>query len=141
NIVAGHENTGWRWPRTGDEHHRLFEELGILRLRNTLLGELGLAIHQRTEITRALVRNARVMLFDEPNSALTPDESREFFHLVHQLADAGRVVMLISHRLTELAAHSDRVAVIVDGRAVRILEGAEKTAENVAETLVRGLDV
>jgi len=139
NIVAGYENDGWRWPATGDEHHRLFEELGLLKLRHRLLGELGLAIQQRTEITRALVRNARVMLFDEPNSALTPAESAEFFRLMRQLANAGRVVMLISHRLTELAANSDRVAVIVDGRCVRLLEGAEKTAENIAETLVRGL--
>ena len=139
NIVAGHEENGWRWPKTGDEHHRLFEELGILELRDTPLGDLGLAIQQRTEITRALVRDARVMLFDEPNSALTPGESAEFFRLIRQLADAGRVVMLISHRLTELAANSDRVAVIVDGRCVRLLEGAERTPENIAETLVRGL--
>src|SRR5436305_7988416 len=40
NIAAGHEAAGWRWPRTGDEHHRLFEELGILPLRDVLLGEL-----------------------------------------------------------------------------------------------------
>ena len=139
NIVAGQEEDGWRWPKTGDKHHRLFEELGLLHLRDVPLGELGLAILQRTEITRALVRNAQVMLFDEPNSALTPDESREFFRLVHQLADAGRVVLLISHRLTELAAHSDRVAVIIDGRSVRLLDGADKTAESIAETLVRGL--
>jgi ABC-type sugar transport system ATPase subunit len=139
NIVAGQEEDGWLWPKTGDKHHRLFEELGLLHLRDVPLGELGLAILQRTEITRALVRNAQVMLFDEPNSALTPDESREFFRLVHQLADAGRVVLLISHRLTELAAHSDRVAVIIDGRSVRLLDGAEKTAESITETLVRGL--
>ena len=138
NIVAGQEANGWHWPKTGEEHHRLFEELGILELRDTPLGDLGLAIHQRTEITRALVQDARVMLFDEPNSALTPDESADFFRLIRQLADAGRVVMLISHRLTELAANSDRVAVIVDGRCVRLLEGAERTAENIAETLVRG---
>ncbi len=139
NIVAGREEHGWRWPKTGDDHHRLFEELGILELRDTPLGELGLAIHQRTEITRALAAEAQVMLFDEPNSALTPDESAEFFRLVHQLADSGHVVMLISHRLTELATNSDRVAVIVDGKCIRELAGAERTPENVAETLVRGL--
>jgi ABC-type sugar transport system ATPase subunit len=141
NIVAGHESSGWRWPQVGDEHHELFEELGVRRLKNTPLGELGLAVQQRTQITRALVRDARVMLFDEPNSALTPDESAEFFRLMRQLADAGRVVILISHRLTELAANSDRVAVILDGRCVRVLEGADKTPENIAETLVRGLGV
>jgi ABC-type sugar transport system ATPase subunit len=139
NIVAGFERTGWRWPKPGDDLYPLFEELGILEVRERVLGELGLAVHQRTEITRALARKARVMLFDEPNSALTPAESHEFFRLIRQLANAGRVVMLISHRLTELAANSDRVAVIVDGHCVRLLEDADRTAENIAETLVRGL--
>ena len=139
NILAGYEGTRWQWPKLGGEHRRLFAELGIEQHRHRLVGELGLAAQQRTEITRALARNARVMLFDEPNSALTPDESAEFFRLIRLLADSGRVVMLISHRLTELAANSDRVAVILDGRCVRLLEGADRTAENIAETLVRGL--
>src|SRR5438045_4959823 len=104
NILAGQEETRWRWPRVGKPHRALFAELGIERFRNVPLGELGLAMQQRTEIARALARNARVMLFDEPNSALTPDESAEFFRLMRQLAQAGHVVMLISHRLTELAA-------------------------------------
>ena len=140
NIVAGHEAQGWRWPKTGDEHHSVFEELGILELRDTAARRPRRS--RSTSGPRSRARScsdARVMLFDEPNSALTPDESAEFFRLIRQLADAGRVVMLISHRLTELAANSDRVAVIVDGRCVRLLEGAERTAENIAETLVRGL--
>lgn len=141
NILAGHEENGWRWPKIGEPHHELFEELGIpAHLRGRPLGELGLAVQQRAEITRALARKARVMLFDEPNSALTPGESAEFFRLMKQLADAGHVIMLISHRLTELAANSDRVAVIIDGRCVRLLEGDERTAENIAETLVQGLE-
>ncbi len=139
NILAGYEETRWQWPKLGDDHHRLFAELGIEQYRHRVLGELGLAVQQRTEITRALARDARVMLFDEPNSALTPDESAEFFRLIRMLADSGRVVMLISHRLTELAASSDRVAIILDGRCVRVLEGADRTPENIAELLVRGL--
>jgi ABC-type sugar transport system ATPase subunit len=140
NIVVGREKSTWRRPRIDSEDERVLEELGISdELRESLLGGCGLAIQQRAEITRALVRDARVMLFDEPNSALTPEESAEFFRLIRQLAESGRVVMLISHRLTELAANSDRVAIIMDGRCVRQLEGAERTAENIAETLVRGL--
>ena len=140
NILAGRERGRWRWPKIDPAWDQILDELGIFdELRDLPLGGLGLAFQQRTEITRALVRDARVVLFDEPNSALTPGESEEFFRLMHQLADAGHVVMLISHRLTELAVHSDRVAVIVDGQCVRLLEGEEKTAENIAETLVRGL--
>jgi ABC-type sugar transport system ATPase subunit len=141
NILAGYEESGWLWPKIKESDHLLLEDLGISKgLRDTLLGDLRLAVRQRTEITRALVHRARVMLFDEPNSALTPGESAEFFRLIRQLADAGHVVMLISHRLTELAANSDRIAVIIDGRCVRLLQDADRTAEDIAETLVRGLD-
>jgi ABC-type sugar transport system ATPase subunit len=141
NILAGYEESGWRWPKVKKADHLLLEDLGIHKeLRDRVLGELGLAVRQRTEITRALVHRARVMLFDEPNSALTPGESAEFFRFIRQLADAGHVVMLISHRLTELAANSDRIAVIIDGRCVRLLQDADRTAEDIAETLVRGLD-
>ena len=139
NVIAGFEDRGWQWPKLGEPHQALFAQLGIGRHRDRLVGELGLAVQQRTEIVRALARDARVMLFDEPNSALTPDESADFFRLIRQLAESGCVVMLISHRLTELAANSDRVAVILDGRCVRVLEGAERTPVNIAETLVRGL--
>jgi len=139
NILAGHENRGWRRPALEESQKALFAELGISEeVRDRPLGDQGIAIQQRTEITRALVRNARVMLFDEPNSALTPDESAEFFRLVRQLASNGHVIMLISHRLTELASISDRVFVMLDGRCVRVLEGAQRTAENIAETLVQG---
>jgi ABC-type sugar transport system ATPase subunit len=140
NILAGYETRGWRWPRLDDAQAAVLDRLAVRPgLRNLELGGLGLALQQRTEISRAVARDARVVLFDEPNSALTPGESEEFFALMHQLADAGHVVMLISHRLTELAAHADRVAVIVDGRCVRVLEGADKTPESIAEMLVRGL--
>jgi ABC-type sugar transport system ATPase subunit len=141
NILAGYEEGGWLWPKIKESDHVLLEDLGISKeLRDTLLGDLRLAVRQRTEITRALVHRARLMLFDEPNSALTPGESAEFFRLIRQLADAGHVVMLISHRLTELAANSDRIAVIIDGRCVRLLQDEDRTAEDIAETLVRGLD-
>ncbi len=139
NVLAGRSHEGWRRPRLQPTEAQLLHSLGIdERLRDRPLGELGIAVQQRTEIARALSREARVMLFDEPNSALTPDESAEFFRLVRTLAAAGHVIMLISHRLTELTAMSDRVVVIVDGRNVCEFTGTERTAENVAEALVRG---
>ena len=80
----------------------LMDALAILDLADRPLGRLPLAIQQRTEIARALARDARVFLFDEPNSALTDEESKDLFRAMHRLAEAGRVVMLVSHRLGEL---------------------------------------
>ncbi len=95
-------------------------------------------MQQRTEIARALAQDARVVLFDEPNSALTEEESDDLFRHMHALAAAGRTVVLVSHRLAELAEHADRVVVILDGRASAELSGEALTAEAIARTLVAG---
>ena len=87
----------------------------ILDVADRKLGDVPLAIQQRVEIGRALARDARVFLFDEPNSALTQEESKDLFRRMHLLADAGNVVLLVSHRIAELAEHTDRVALILDG--------------------------
>jgi ABC-type sugar transport system ATPase subunit len=138
NIVIGRERS--RYVRHGiDAREReLLGDLAILDVADRLLSECPLAIQQRTEIARALAMDARVVLFDEPNSALTDEESEDLFRRMHALADAGRTVMLVSHRLSELAEHSDKVVVLLDGRTSRTLEGDEIAADEIARSLVVG---
>jgi len=112
------------------------EDLGILGVANRPLELVPLAVQQRTEIARALARSARIFLFDEPNSALTDEESEDLFRRMHLLADAGHVVMLVSHRLAELVDHADRVATILDGVCTGYLEGDALTQEAIAAALV-----
>src|SRR6185503_14329719 len=99
----------------------LLDDLAILDVADEPLGSQPLAVQQRTEIARALAQDSRVVLFDEPNSALTEEESDDLFRRMHALAKAGRVVILVSHRLAELVRHADRVAIILDGRVARML--------------------
>ena len=87
---------------------------------------------------RGLLQDAAVVLFDEPNSAFSFTESAELFDNMHALADAGKVVILVSHRLDELAAHCARVVVMRDGRASAELSGADLTPERIARELVAG---
>ena len=129
NIVIGRERS--RWLRHGIDQ----SERALLRRRSRSstsadeeLGDQPLAVQQRTEIARALAQDARVVLFDEPNSALTEEESNDLFRRMHALADAGRTVILVSHRLSELAEHADRVAVILDGRCADGARGRALTA-------------
>jgi len=93
-------------------------------------------MQQRTEIARAVARDARVFLFDEPNSALTDAESDELFREMHKLAESGRIVLLITHRLGDLVRHCARVAVVRDGRVRAILSGEHLTEDSVARQLV-----
>jgi ABC-type sugar transport system ATPase subunit len=138
NMVAGREGGRLLWPELSEADQALMSDLAILEYRERLLGTVPLAIQQRTEIGRALARSARIFLFDEPNSALTQEESNDLFRRMHALASAGRVVLLVSHRIAELARHADRVALILDGRTTQILEGEDLTQENIAAGLVVG---
>jgi ABC-type sugar transport system ATPase subunit len=138
NLAIGRERSRWVRPSISDDDRRLLEDLAILPLADRRLGEMPLAVQQRTEIARALAQDARVFLFDEPNSALTEEESNDLFRRMHELADAGRTVLLVSHRLTELCEHTNRVSVLLDGRCSGTVTGSTLTPETIAHMLVAG---
>ncbi|MCY7418085.1 MAG: sugar ABC transporter ATP-binding protein [Chloroflexi bacterium] len=136
NVMVGREGTRWLRRDLRTQELTVMHDLGIDAVRDRLLEDVPLAVQQRTEIARALVQDARVFLFDEPNSALTEEESNDLFRRMHALADAGRVVILVSHRLAELVRHCDRVVVVLDGRTALTLEGEALTQEAIARELV-----
>ena len=138
NLMVGREGGGWLRPRLGRHDRELMESLGIAHLAARPLDSCTLATQQRTEIARALARDARVFLFDEPNSALTDEESDQLFHEMRGLAAAGRIVILVSHRLGDLVEHTRRVAVIRDGCVTADLEGAALSEDAIAQQLVLG---
>ena len=138
NILVGAEGTRARWPKSSASNDLVLEEVGLGRYAHIPVGDLPLALQQRTEIARALAKSADVFLFDEPNSALTEAESAELFERMHILAGQGKVVILVSHRLTELATNCDRVIVIVDGLARTELKPPELDEERIARELVVG---
>ena len=136
NMLVGREGSFAARPRLDAANLGLMRTMGIADVAHVMLGDCTLAIQQRTEIARAVARNASVFLFDEPNSALTSAESDELFREMHALARAGHIVALVTHRLGDFVAHCQRVAVVRDGRVRRILEGAELTEDGIARQLV-----
>ena len=138
NLMVGREGTRGLTRDLDAGERQLLTDLAILEYKDRPLGLVPLAIQQRVEIGRALAREARVFLFDEPNSALTPEESSDLFRRMHLLADAGKVVLLVSHRIAELAQHAKRVALILDGLCTTVLEGDAVTQEGIAAGLVTG---
>ena len=135
NIVIGHARSRVGRPVPQHSDLELLDSLDILHYRDRLIRDVPIAVQQRTEIARALARNARIVLFDEPNSALTEEESDELFQQMRALADQGRVVLLVSHRLQELVRASDRIITIKDGMVGAILSGPDVTERNVARKL------
>jgi ABC-type sugar transport system ATPase subunit len=138
NVLVGREGASKGWPKLGAADARVMKALGIDRFADTPLGDCSLATQQRAEIARAVARDAQIFLFDEPNSALTDEESDELFREMHKLAASGRIVLLVTHRLGDLFEHASRVAVIRDGRVRAILEGDVLTEDGIAQQLVVG---
>ncbi len=138
NLLVGREQRRVLNRRIDSAEIDLLADMGLSAHTDTALEYLPLAAQQRTEIARALAQDARIFLFDEPNSALTKEESEDLFRRMHDLAEAGCVVILVSHRLHELVVHADRVAMIIDGQCRVILQGQDLTEERIARELVVG---
>jgi ABC-type sugar transport system ATPase subunit len=136
NVMVGREGVRAAKPALGEADAKVMEALGIGGLKDRQLADCSLATQQRTEIARAVAREAQVFLFDEPNSALTADESDELFREIHNLAASGRIVLLITHRLGDLVDHCNRVAIVRDGKVRSILSGDALTEEAIARQLV-----
>jgi ABC-type sugar transport system ATPase subunit len=93
-------------------------EIGLHCRLTSPLGSLSLAEQQLVEIARALILAAKVLILDEPNSALSAAESDRLFEVVRRLRDRGMGVVYVSHRLEEVMAIADGITVLRDGRVV-----------------------
>lgn len=106
-----------------------------------LVRDLAVSAQQRVEIVKALVRDARLLILDEPTAVLTPDQATELLRWVRTFADAGGTVVLITHKLREAFAVADEVTVLRQGRTVLSApREALDEAQVIAALTGRGLD-
>jgi general nucleoside transport system ATP-binding protein len=97
---------------------------------------LPVAAQQRLEIVKQLWRGARVLILDEPTALLAPQEAAELIRSVRALATGGRAVLFISHKLREVLAVADRIAVLRRGRVVQVTPRAETDAGRLTEAVM-----
>jgi simple sugar transport system ATP-binding protein len=97
---------------------------------------LSVGQQQRVEILKALYREAQILVLDEPTAVLTPQETEEIFGLLRRLANDGRSIIFISHKLYEVLEIADRITVIRRGRVIGERKPAETTEEELAELMV-----
>lgn len=102
--------------------------------------QLSVGEQQRVEILRVLARGAKVIILDEPTAVLTPQEANELFHVMRALAESGRIVVFISHKLDEVCNVSDKVSVLRKGRLVETCETCDCTPRSLAR-LMMGYDL
>jgi simple sugar transport system ATP-binding protein len=100
------------------------------------VGDLSVGWQQRVEILKALYRNAKILVLDEPTAVLTPQETREIFTVLRALRAEGYAIIFISHKLYEVLEIADRITVIRRGAVVGTRIPAETNEDDLAEMMV-----
>jgi ribose transport system ATP-binding protein len=139
NVFLGHERRrGW-WLDDGAmdaETARVLKLVGLQARPDTPVRQLIVAEKQLVEIAKALQRDARVLVMDEPTATLTPGETERLFALIAQLKADGVTVVYISHKLDEIERITDEVVVMRDGRFVARSDTRELTRHQMANLMV-----
>ncbi|MFO1070544.1 MAG: ATP-binding cassette domain-containing protein [Geminicoccaceae bacterium] len=139
NIVLGTEPL-WRLRQDRSRARQRLAELirgsGLEVPLDARVGTLTVGEAQRVEILKALYRDARILILDEPTAVLTPQEAESLFATLRRLAARGLAVVFISHKLGEVMALSDRVAVLRGGRKVAEVATAGASRAALAELMV-----
>jgi ABC-type uncharacterized transport system ATPase subunit len=145
NVVLGdHRDVGRTFLLRPRLIERRVEELsrryGLAVEPRARIWQLSVGEQQRVEILKALYQDARILILDEPTAVLTPQEAGALFETIRAMADDGRTVIFISHKLHEVRAVADRVTVLRRGRSVATVDAAEATPRSLAALMV-GRDV
>ncbi len=102
--------------------------------------DLPIGLRQRVEILKALIRNAELLILDEPTSVLTPQESEVLFNTLRNLKKSGKTIIFISHKLKEVLEIADKVTVMRDGKIV-VTKNAEDLSEHEIAYLMVGREI
>ena len=140
NIVLGEETMAGPFFLNRREANRRIVELGqrfgFDVNPEAKVGSLSVGWQQRVEILKALYRDAKILVLDEPTAVLTPQETEEIFVVLRNLASQGHSIIFISHKLNEVLEIADRITVIRRGKVVGERVPTETDEDDLAELMV-----
>ncbi|HHQ8007043.1 TPA: ABC transporter ATP-binding protein [Streptococcus pneumoniae] len=139
NIILGSEltkNGVLDIAGASKEIKALSERYGLAVDPSAKVADISVGAQQRVEILKTLYRGADILIFDEPTAVLTPSEIDELMAIMKNLVKEGKSIILITHKLDEIRAVSDRVTVIRCGKSIETVEIAGATNADLAEMMV-----
>ena len=139
NIILGSEltkNGVLDIARATREINELSERYGLAVDPSAKVADISVGAQQRVEILKTLYRGADILIFDEPTAVLTPSEIDELMAIMKNLVKEGKSIILITHKLDEIRAVSERVTVIRRGKSIETVEIAGATNADLAEMMV-----
>src|SRR4026209_468360 len=139
NIVLGAEPgnaAALDLEKARSEIRRVLEEFKLAVNPDAVIEHLSVGQQQRVELLKALYRQARLLILDEPTAVLTPQEVDEFFAILRRLREQGKTVVIITRKLSEVLAISDEVTVMRDGKVVGRVQTKDTNAAELARLMV-----
>ena len=138
NVALGLRGTPFLAPTgvVGRRLRQLSERYGLPVDPDRPIWELSVGEQQRVEILKALIRNAQILILDEPTSVLTPQEAGELFKVLRRMKEEGHGVVFISHKLGEVLEVADRITVMRKGRIAGTLSTQEADKPTLARMMV-----
>jgi putative multiple sugar transport system ATP-binding protein len=141
NIFLGNEVKGRGglidWNKANADAGRLLAEVGLHENPVTPVGQLGVGKQQLVEIAKALSKDVRLLILDEPTAALNDTDSAHLLDLLRALKERGITSIMISHKLNEIVSIADRTTVIRDGRTVETMDMSDPDATQ--DRIIRGM--
>ena len=139
NVILGAEGGALltrHLPAARQRLRRFSRDYGLDVEPDVLVGDLPVGAQQRVEILKSLYRGAEILILDEPTGVLTPQEASDLFRVLAALRAQGKTVILVTHKLKEIMAITDRVSVMRGGRMVGHRDTAATSREELGELMI-----
>ena len=124
------------WEKLYADSRKLISELGMKRNAKEMVRGMGVAERQFIQIARAVALASKIVILDEPSSALTPGELKTLTDAIRSLKGRGITIVYISHRIDEIFVLSDRVTVLKDGKLVRTMKIGDTNKQELIQLMV-----
>jgi ABC-type uncharacterized transport system ATPase subunit len=138
NIFLGLKDSGFvlDFKRMAADVERIALDYGMPVDPNAKIWQLSVGEQQRVEIIKMLYRGAQILILDEPTAVLTPQETVGFFRTLRSMADSGKTIIFISHKLDEVLAIAERITVLRAGKVAATVPAAGMTKAQLASLMV-----
>ena len=125
------------WNDTFSQSEELLKTVGLSEAPQTLVKDIGVGKQQLVEIAKALAKDVRLLILDEPTASLNESDSKKLLNLLLTLKKQGMTSIIISHKLNEIAYVADKITVLRDGMTIETLENKEHIIDE--DRIIRGM--
>lgn len=136
NIALANNEKGYDLSKVKKRVQAICDKYGFELDPSKKIYDMSVSEKQTVEIIKVLYRNANILILDEPTAVLTPQETDRLFAVMRNMREDGKAIIIITHKLHEVLAISDRVSVLRKGRYIGTVSTADATAQSLTEMMV-----